>query len=141
MLAIDVLPPAVALARRNGVDAVLADAAAWQPPHRQWDVVYADGVLGHMYDPVRGAIFNLARMRTWLAPGCGVLVVSNDIAPAGEEVRPAPGIPGFYWLSTLFIADELVTAGYDVISAEEFAYKRPRSGIRRRAVLEARSAR
>jgi hypothetical protein len=79
-------------------------------------------------------------MRTWLAPKRGVLVVSNDVPPQAEEIRAAPGVPGFHWLSTVFLAEQLETAGYDVISAEEFAYERPRTGSRRRAVIEARSA-
>jgi hypothetical protein len=140
VLAIDVLPPAVALARRKGIEAVLADVARWEPPHRRWDVVYADGLLGHMYEPARHDVPILPRMLSWLKPQSGVLVVSNDAPSGADETYAASGVPGFHWLSTVFIARKLEAAGYELVSTEEFAYGRPWSGTRRRAVVAARSA-
>jgi hypothetical protein len=140
VLAIDALAPAVALARRKGVDAAVADVAIWDPPHRRWGVIYADGLLGHLYDPSAHRLTVLPRIRTWLESDRGVFVVSNDVPPNGGDARAAPSVPGFHWLATAFIARQLTDAAFDVLSAEEFSYERPLSGTRRRAVLVARSA-
>jgi protein-L-isoaspartate O-methyltransferase len=51
VLAIDVMPVAVRLARRKGVNAVVGDARRWRPPHEHWDLIYADGLLGHLIEP------------------------------------------------------------------------------------------
>lgn len=139
VLAIDILPQAVELARRKGVNAVVADAATWEPPHRCWDLLYADGVLGHLYDDEEEAGAILTRFRAWLKPGTGVLVVSND-APVGTgDVMAATGVEGFHWLSGAFIGRELERAGFSVCESEEFPYERPLSGVRQRAVVTARA--
>jgi SAM-dependent methyltransferase len=138
VLAVDALAEAVALARRKGVDAVVGDVMAWEPPHRRWRVIYADGLLGHVYEPTTGRLPVLQRARQWLAPDVGVIVLSNDAPPEGRDISPAPGVPGFHWLSTRFIAERLQDAGLHVLSAEEFPYERPHSGERRRAVVVGR---
>jgi hypothetical protein len=61
VLTIDVLPDAVAPARRKGVNAVVADATAWDPPAGGWDMLYADGLLGHLYDGAAGCVPLLRR--------------------------------------------------------------------------------
>lgn len=138
VLAVDVFPEAVALARRKGVEAVLADVRAWSPPPGAWTVVYADGVMGHLYDPQVGLAPVLTDIRSWLAPHKGVLVISNDRPPTLADVQPAPGVPGFYWLSEQLLRKQAEAAGFDEVSCATFAYQRPLSGLRERAVLTAR---
>jgi SAM-dependent methyltransferase len=135
VLAVDALPQAVALARRKGVDAVVGDVLAWQPPHAHWQMIYADGLLGHVWEPSSRLSPMLSRVREWLAPDNGFVLLSNDAPPAGVDVASAPGVPGFCWLSINVIMRELETSGFRVLASEEFAYERPRSGTRHRAVV------
>lgn len=138
VLAVDVFPEAVAMARRKGVEAVLADVREWAPPDGTWTVVYADGVMGHLYDPRAGLRPVLTEIRAWLVPHHGALVISNDRPPSVANVQPAPGVPGFYWLSEQLLRKEAEAAGFDELTAATFGYQRPLSGPRVRAVLTAR---
>ncbi|MPZ27508.1 MAG: methyltransferase domain-containing protein [Micromonosporaceae bacterium] len=138
VLAVDVFPEAVELARRKGVDAALADVRRWSPPAGAWTVVYADGVMGHLYAPDVELLPVLTAVRSWLSPQHGVLVISNDRPRGLANVQPAPGVPGFYWLSEEFLRKQAEAAGFDELSAVTFSYLRPLSGVRERAVLTAR---
>jgi hypothetical protein len=140
VVAVDILPEAVTLARSKGVPAVVADASTWEPPHRAWDLVYADGLLGHLYDADQHALPSLERFGSWLRENNGSLVVSNDMPPDSREVKPADAVPGFYWLSASYIVTELENAGLVVTAVDEFAYDRPLSGKRTRAVVTAKSS-
>ena len=140
VVAVDVIPEAVELARRKGVEAVLADVRDWSPPQDAWTLVYADGVMGHLYTPGEaGHVPVLERMRSWLAPRRGVLVISNDRPHGLADVQPAPGVPGFYWLSEDFLRKQAEAAGFQDLSSTTFVYQRPLSGARVRAVLTARA--
>ena len=138
VLAIDVLPEAVEIARDKGVDAVVADATTWDPPHRNWHVVYTDGLLGHLYDAETECHTILKRLHSWVEPRRGRLVVSNDAALDSDGVQSAAGVAGFHWLSTRYISGRLRSAGYEICQADEFIYHRPLSGPRRRAIVTAR---
>ncbi len=48
LLAVDVIEQAVELARSRGLRAECADVSTWTPAE-PWPVIYADGVLGHLY--------------------------------------------------------------------------------------------
>jgi hypothetical protein len=137
VLAVDVFTEAVELARCKGVDAVQADVRDWSPPPGEWTVVYADGVMGHLYAQEVGLQPVLTAVRSWLAPRNGVLVISNDRPRGVADVQPAPGVPGFHWLSETFLRKEAEAAGFDELSSTTFTYQRPRSGDRERAVLTA----
>jgi hypothetical protein len=138
VLAVDVIPEAVELAQRKGVEAVLADVRHWSPPAGTWSVVYADGVMGHLYAPEMGVLPVLTEMRSWLAPHQGVLVISNDRPRGGlASAQPAPGVPGFYWLSEVFLHKQAEAAGFHHVSSTTFSYQRPLSGVRERAVITA----
>lgn len=139
VLAVDVIPEAVELARRKGVEAVVADVYDWTPPAGVWTVIYADGVMGHLYHPQVGLQPVLTRLRSWLAIHRGHLVISNDRPRGIADVQPAPGVPGFYWLSEDFLRKEADTAGFDELSSTTFRYQRPLSGARERAILTARA--
>lgn len=136
VLAIDMFPEAVELARTKGVQAVCADVRQWNPPPEQpWSVVYADGLMGHLYHPEEGLLSPLCDMHDWLAPQQGILVISNDRPKEVSEVEAAPGVPGFYWLSEEFLRKQAATAGFQELSCTTFLYQRPLSGIRARTVL------
>jgi SAM-dependent methyltransferase len=137
VLAVDALEEAVALARSKGVEAVCADFYQWEP-RQPYSVVYLDGVLGHMHDPLRGLLPALERVRSWLAPATGdgaAIVASNDAPKDGNPVQQAPGIAGFKWLSAQYLLDQVLAAGFADARAQEFRYQRPLSGDRCRAVV------
>ncbi len=138
LLAVDALMPAVEIASRNGVPSLCRDIRAWDPSPDRFDVVYADGLLGHLYDDEGGCEEVWRRVRGWLASPDSVVVVSNDVPPGDTRVKPAPGVNGFHWLSTDWIADMLVEAGYTPTLTTEFVYERPLSGPRRRAIIAAK---
>ena len=88
VLAVDFLQSAVDVALRATVPAIREDIRTWDPGSR-WDVVYADGLLGHLYGGEGGCTEVLARMRSWLTSP-GALIVSND-APPSPTARRRPG--------------------------------------------------
>jgi SAM-dependent methyltransferase len=133
--AIDLSPQAVALARSKGVPASVADVARWSPGSPA-DVVYADGLFGHLYDAQSATIPLLSRVQSWVALG-GYLIVAND-APPDALVHEAGGVPGFFWLSAAFLRQQLEAAGLRSIQVTSYSYQRPISGRRERAVLLAR---
>ncbi|MGB2710810.1 MAG: methyltransferase domain-containing protein, partial [Conexibacter sp.] len=140
VLAVDALMAAVEIASRNGVPSLCRDIRSWDPAPDRFDVVYADGLLGHLYDEFGGCQSVWRRVRGWLASEQSLVVVSNDVPPGDVDVKPAPGVNGFHWLSTQWIADMLVEAGYTPTLTTEFVYERPLSGPRRRAIIAATPA-
>jgi SAM-dependent methyltransferase len=139
VLALDALDEAVQLARRAGVPAIQENLYTWSSPHNRWDVIYADGLLGHLHDGGEGVHLALRLLQAHLAPS-GVIVISND-APEGErEVELSSNVPGFYWLSTQWIATELRRVGFGRISTASICYRRPLSGLRTRAIVTAHHA-
>jgi hypothetical protein len=138
VLAVDFLQSAVDVALRATVPAIREDIRTWDPGSA-WDVVYADGLLGHLYGGQGGCTEVLARMRSWLTKP-GSLVVSNDAPPNGAAAAPAPGVNGFNWLSIPLLVREMEEAGFDTVDAADFWYERPISGPRRRAIVTGRVA-
>jgi SAM-dependent methyltransferase len=139
VLGIDALDDAVALARAKGVAVERADAMSWTPPTADWNVVYADGLLGHLYDPVSGVRHALERFRSWMPAGEGVLVVSNDGPRTGAEVQDHADVPGFTLLSISYLHAQAELAGFQDIWSTLFVYERPVSGPRERVVVTART--
>ena len=79
----------------RGLDAVCADVLDWTPPAEPWTMLYADGSLGHLYDPDTGLRHVLSRFRSWLPEG-SLLVLSNDPPWTGDaEVQQHPDLA--YW--------------------------------------------
>jgi predicted TPR repeat methyltransferase len=137
VLGVDALTEAVELARAKGVDAVRADVLTWMPPPGPWTVVYADGVLGHLYDPEQGVRHVLRRFRSWLGAG-GALVISNDGPNTDAEVQAHPDVPGFAWLSRAYLHRQVGECGFRDVTSSHFMYERPVSGQRERVIVTAR---
>lgn len=140
VLAVDALDEAVSLARAKGLDAVRADVRTWSPPPGEWTLVYADGLFGHLYEPGVGLRPVLTRVREWLVPTEGLLVISHDHTNDGSDAQPAPGVPGCSWLSAEYLRKQAAAAGFVEVSCAMFGYQRPLSGPRNRVVLTARAA-
>jgi hypothetical protein len=138
--AIDFLEEAVVLAAAKGIDAFTADYHALPPGHlTSFGVVYADGLLGHLYHPETGLTGFFETMSA-LKPAPGSwLVLSND-APAepGAGAAPHGKVPGFWLFSPEYLRDVAQSFGYTVVEAYSFPYERPVSGLRNRTICVAR---
>jgi SAM-dependent methyltransferase len=140
VLGVDAIQEAVALARQKGVDAVCADILNWTPPEsRQWTVIYADGILGHVFERSQGVQPVLQRFRSWLPDGKGVLVMSNDEPRIETDVQVHSEVPGFTWLSGPYLHAQAEAAGFQDVWTTWFTYDRPLSGPRERVIVTARS--
>ena len=141
VLGVDALAEAIKLAKAKGVDAVCADVLSWRPPEStQWNVIYADGILGHIFDQTMGGVRHvLARFRSWLPDGKGVLVMSNDEPRIEAHVQAHSEVPGFSWLSGPFLHTQAEAAGFQEVWTTWFTYERPVSGPRERVVVTART--
>lgn len=137
VLAVDALEEAVELARRAGVPAVCRNLYEWDAQPEYWDVVYADGLLGHLHDGHDGAHRALSLFHSWLKPSGGTVVISNDAPKTDEPVQQSANVPGFYWLSEGWIAGELKRAGFRRVSTASIVYRRPLTGPRSRAIITA----
>lgn len=85
--AIDCNQEAVDLAVAKGVDAFAADYYALPLGHLTYfDVVYADGLLGHVYRPDTGLSDFFAALRKLAIPAGSWIVLSND-APLSRKSR------------------------------------------------------
>lgn len=139
VVAVDAMPEAVSLARAKGLEAIQADLSLWEPAG-PWHVIYMDGVLGHLYDPETGIVDVLRRIRSWLRPGptgTATFIASNDDTRDGTAAQPAGNVQGFWWLSTGYLGEQALAAGFDRVEIEHFRYQRPESGDRRRSVIAA----
>jgi SAM-dependent methyltransferase len=137
VLAVDALEEAVELARQAGVPAICQNLYEWDAQPEYWNVVYADGLLGHLHDGNDGAHRALSLFHSWLKPEGGTVVISNDAPKTDEPVQQSANVPGFYWLSEGWIAGELKRAGFKRVSTATIVYRRPLSGPRSRAIITA----
>jgi hypothetical protein len=139
VLAVDALEAAVRLARKGGVPAIHENLLAWEPQPECWDVIYADGLLGHLHDEDEGVHVALCGLRSRLVAN-GMIIISNDAPRDDLPVVLSSNVPGFYWLSGRWIVDELRRAGFTRISTASIEYERPLSGVRSRAIVTAHRA-
>jgi SAM-dependent methyltransferase len=135
--AIDICPGAVALARKKGVTAAEADVNVWEPS-RSYNLIYCDGVAGHLFQRDGGCRPAFRRMRDWLDPAFGSLLVANDITLTGGDVQEHPDVQQFFLLSCSYLEHQIAGAGFELTSSTTYTYERPLSGKRSRAVVSAR---
>lgn len=136
VLGMDAMEHAVELAKAKGVDAVCADVLTWTPPPGPWTVLFADGILGHLYDS--GLQNVLQRFRSWLAAG-DVLVISNDPPRTDEELQENPNVPRYFWFSKAYLHRAVEECGFRDVTSTAFTYEKPLSGPRDRIIVTARA--
>jgi 2-polyprenyl-3-methyl-5-hydroxy-6-metoxy-1,4-benzoquinol methylase len=138
--AIDCNEEAVELTRKKGVDAFTADYFALEPADLAGvDVVYGDGILGHLFDPDEGLRLVLLKLANLdLRPGA-YLVFSND-APRDprQEFAPHERVADFWFLSRNYLQKTLSAFGFEPVEDYYFPYLRPLSGMRNRTICVAR---
>lgn len=137
--AMDYNDEAVELTRSKGVDAFKADFFQLTPADLAGvDVVYADGLIGHLFDPRSQVAPALAKLTSLLwRPGIR-LVFSNDspFDPAAA-FAPHPQVEGFWFVSKEYLAEQLVAYGFVPKETYYFPYERPLSGTRDRTIVVA----
>ncbi len=137
VLGVDPMEPAVELAKAKGVEVVCADALDWTPPPGPWTVLYADGSLGHLYDPDTGVRPALERFRSWLPEG-GALVLSVDPPWPGETAVSKHPDLRYYFLPDAYLCKQVAECGFRDVSSTVFVFEKPITGPRNRLVVTAR---
>lgn len=139
VLGVDAMEHAVELAAARGVNAVCADVFSWTPPPGPWTVLYADGILGHLYDAAVGVRNVLKRFQSWMAEG-DVLVISNDPPRIHAELQENPNMPpGYFWFSQSYLHRQVEECGFRDVTSTLFTYEKPLSGPRDRVIVTARA--
>lgn len=139
ILASDPNPDAMKLAQQKGVPFVLADVNRWEPSEKNLALIYCDGVMGHLYEPELGFQTLLSRLRQWLLPNSGQILISNDAAVIDTPVHPHPKVQGFYWFSPKYLCSELSKAGFNEVKSSIFVYARPLTGNKQRVIVQAKA--
>ena len=137
VLGVDAMEPAVELAQAKGIEAVCADVLSWSPPSEPWTVIYADGSVGHLYDPSLGLRHVIERFKSWLPEG-GVFVLSNDPPWSGDaDVEKHPDL-AYWFLSQPYLHREVEACGFRDVTSTVFTYQKPETGPRDRIVVTGR---
>ena len=137
VLGVDPMEPAVELAKAKGVEVICADALNWTPPPGPWTVVYADGSLGHLYDPDTGVRPALERFKSWLPDG-GTLVLSVDPPWNGETEVSKHADVRYYFLPEPYLHRQVEECGFHDVTSTVFVFEKPITGPRDRLVVTAR---
>jgi len=143
VVASDVNPTALRLCRDSGLETALYDVTS--PPPRTlgtFDVVYADGLLGHFVGS--GPLDRFWQSAGDLCRSAGVLLVSNDLAdddsapqygvhcnPEARFHRPPAGIFG---------SSAVRSGRWRQEWCRVLTYRRPGRGLRRRELIVLRAA-
>jgi SAM-dependent methyltransferase len=131
---------AVRLAKAKGVGAIAGDFLRMPALSlSDYEVIYADGLLGHLFDEAAGLDAFFEQLR-FTAPRPGSWLVFSNDAPldSGRSVEPHPRVENFWLISRHYLADRLVDQGYEVIEDYYYKYVRPISGERNRTICIAR---
>lgn len=139
--AMDCNEEAVELARNKGVEAIAVDYFDLQPADiADADVIYADGFLGHLFEPEEEIGPALAKLKSLVPKPGSYLVFSND-APQDRDAPYAPHerLPGFWFLSKDYLRESMEGSGFVSIENYYFPYMRPISGMRNRTICIART--
>lgn len=138
--AIDCNEDAVRLASAKGVDAFTADFYALPPGCLEsFAVIYADGLLGHLYRSDAGLKPFFTKLAS-LRPRPGTWVVFSNDGPRDRTAMVAPHerVEDFWFLSRSYLAGVLEAHGFANRESYSFPYVRPLSGMRERTICVAR---
>ena len=137
--AMDVNAEAVGLARSKGIDAFLDDFMLMKPAQLVGiDVVYADGLIGHLVDPDLGLKPFAEKLQQLNFAKGTKFIISND-APRRPFVdyEAHERVKNFWFVSVPYLTGVLSGADFDVTERYTFQYFRPKSGMRDRTICVA----
>lgn len=139
--AIDCNEEAVALACSKRVDASVADIMQ-MPVNALSDVsvLYADGLVGHLFDPVTGLGHFFNKIVDLGIKKGSYILISND-APRSRyaSYEQHARVKDFWYVSPEFLAKSLEDAGFRNLESYTFPYVRPKSGLRHRTICLAKA--
>jgi len=138
--AIDCNEEAVRLTAAKGIDAFQADVYDLTPTVlSDVDVIYADGLLGHLFDAAAGLAGFTTKLGTLALRQGAWIVLSND-SPRDREVAfcPHEKVRDFWFMSNGYLSGVLTELGLRVFESYYFPYVRPLSGLRNRTICVAR---
>jgi len=140
--AFDYLEEAVELTKAKGVDAFVADFFTLQPHQVEGvDVVYGDGILGHLFDSAHELKPTLAKLASLgFSPGSWLILSNDSPREPGVPFAPHGSVPGFWFISRDYLQDSLASFGFESVESYYFPYQRPLSGLRNRTICVARVA-
>lgn len=138
--AIDCNEEAVSLAIGKGVDAKIADFFELQPADvAKFDVVYADGLIGHLFDSMHELNPVLTKLRNLsLKPGTYLLFSNDSPRDAHSDFAAHEKVEDFWFISRDYLRERLAAQGFEVVESYYFPYVRPISGVRNRTICIAR---
>jgi SAM-dependent methyltransferase len=134
--AIDCNEEAVRLTAAKGVEVAQADFFDLAPAAlADVDLVYADGLLGHLFQPNSQLAAFMQKLRGLRLPHGSRVAFSND-APRDPEVRfcPHERVQDFWFLSRTYLSAALAEGGFRVEESYYYRYARPLSGLRNRTI-------
>src|SRR5580693_1765257 len=138
--AVDCNTEAVELTQAKGVDAFTADFFALAPEDVAGaDVVYADGLLGHLFDPSEELKPSLAKLASLqFRPGAWLVLSNDSPRDPGALFAPHDSVEGFWFISKDYLQKMLTAYGFEPEESYYFPYTRPLSGMRNRTICVAR---
>lgn len=140
VLAMDCNQEAVELTKKKGVTAFVADFFLLRPEDvATTDLIYADGLLGHLFHPKDKMEPALRKLKSLNLRSGTRLVLSND-APEDRRVPFArhESVDAFWFISKHYLRERLSHIGFEPLESYYFPYMRPISGLRRRTICVAR---
>lgn len=131
--AFDINEEAIQYALSKGVDAQVCDLNKWEPTKDCFDVVYCDGILGHLLEPTAGFSSIFDKVMTTLNKD-GMVLISNDSSDVEQDVQEHPDLPSFYWFSDEYLKNQLRNANFENVETLSYFYNRPLTGGRKRLI-------
>jgi 2-polyprenyl-3-methyl-5-hydroxy-6-metoxy-1,4-benzoquinol methylase len=135
--AFDVHEDAISYAKEKGVNARIQDIKTWNPLPESYDLIYCDGIVGHLFESDSGLLPLFEKLYSALNPN-GAVVVSNDASDKAEDVVSHPSVPEFYWFTGKYLESQLQDSQFTNITQDTYTYTRPESGSRERTIVYAR---
>jgi SAM-dependent methyltransferase len=136
VLATDVSDSALRICRGKGLRVARLDLVS-ASPIGPFDMIYCDGVLGHLWERSSGCTESWSALALLARPGSRCLV-SNDLADDDVDfqliVRSTPGAAYFRPPAGWFARDAVATSRWTVESQQLYVYRRG-GKVRRREQL------
>lgn len=137
----DALPESGAYAQKKGLKFVQANVLDQEAVSKlgpiSADIVYADGVIGHIIAELgNGGEYFLEFCNKLLRAG-GSVVISNDASPVGVQMRHEL-LNNFTYIVPADLQRAACDLGYVDIKCENYEYHRPESGPRNRLIFTAK---
>ncbi|SDR49323.1 class I SAM-dependent methyltransferase [Pseudovibrio sp. Tun.PSC04-5.I4] len=132
---LDLNHEALGYAAQKGIATIEGDFYDFLPEVK-FDIVYADGFFGHLWNVDQNARNIYQRISNFMLKPNGTIIVSNDAPRFSEKaLQKHPNVPDFYFMSGHYLASEAKSVGLQNIEVNTFFYHRPVSGACPRTIV------